>query len=522
MKKGFRNYKMSKLSKVWIVDFGSQYTQLIARRVREFSVYSEIVLPEITVDEIKSNDVSALILSGGPSSVNDNDAPRITEEIYNLNIPILGICYGVQYTIKSFGGKIHSSDGREYGRSKIHYKKKHQLFNNIEEYTTVWMSHGDHIDKIPAAFETIALSENNVPAALAHKEKAIYGLQFHPEVVHTEKGKAVLSNFLFEICQLEKNWTAEHFIQEETRKLKTEIGNDKVLMGLSGGVDSTVMAVLINNAIGDQCTPVFIDNGLLRLKEQEKVIKMLRDKMGLPVEMYDYSDQFLSALKAVTDPEKKRKIIGKEFIKAFEEITHKHKDYNYLAQGTLYPDVIESRSVKGKSQVIKSHHNVGGLPERMKMDLIEPFDSLFKDEVRNIGEKLEIPYDVLYRHPFPGPGLGVRILGEITKEKIELLQRADDIFIQELHNFDYYNKVWQAFAVFLPVRTVGVMGDQRTYENVVALRSVNSIDGMTADWSALPHELLSKAANRIVNEIRGINRVVYDITSKPPGTIEWE
>jgi len=513
---------MDNLSKVWIVDFGSQYTQLIARRVREFSVYSEIVLPSITADKIKENNISALILSGGPASVNDEDAPQISKKIYDLDIPILGICYGLQYTIQSFGGKVHSSDGREYGRSKIHYKRQHPLFKDIEENTTVWMSHGDHIDSIPEEFEIIALSENNVPAALTHKTKDICGLQFHPEVVHSAKGKEILSNFLFEIAKLEQNWTAEHFINEETRKLKEIIGNDKVLMGLSGGVDSTVMAVLINNAIGEQCTPVFIDNGLLRLNEQEKVIKMLRDDMGLPVEMHDYSQQFLTALKGVTDPEQKRKIIGKEFIKAFEEITKMHKDYKYLAQGTLYPDVIESRSVKGKSQVIKSHHNVGGLPERMKMKLIEPFNSLFKDEVRNIGAKLGIAKNIINRHPFPGPGLGVRILGEITPERIDLLQRADDIFIQELHNFDYYNKVWQAFAVFLPVRTVGVMGDQRTYENVVALRSVNSLDGMTADWSQLPHELLSKAANRIVNEIRGINRVVYDITSKPPGTIEWE
>ena len=513
---------MSKLSKVWIVDFGSQYTQLIARCVREFSVYSEIVLPSITINDIKNNNVSALILSGGPSSVNDLDAPQITTDIYKLDIPVLGICYGVQYTVKSFGGKIQSSDGREYGRSKIHYTKEHQLFRNIPENNTVWMSHGDHIESIPDVFEIVALSEKQVPAALVHKFLPIFGLQFHPEVVHSENGKEILDNFLFEICQLEKNWTAEQFIQEETRKIQELVGNDKVLMGVSGGVDSTVMAVLIHKAIGGQCRPVFIDNGLLRLNEQGKVIKMLRDDMELPLEMHDYSEIFLKALKGITEPEQKRKIIGKEFIKAFEQIVEQHKDYRFLAQGTLYPDVIESRSVKGKSHVIKSHHNVGGLPEHMKMKLIEPFDSLFKDEVRNIGAKLGIPKDVLYRHPFPGPGLGVRILGNITAEKIEILQKVDDIFIQELHNFDYYNKAWQAFAVFLPVNTVGVMGDQRTYENVIALRSVNSLDGMTADWTHLPHELLSKAANRIVNEVRGINRVVYDITSKPPGTIEWE
>jgi len=468
------------VTKIWIVDFGSQYTQLIARRVRELSVYSEIVLPSITPDEILKNNVSALILSGGPFSVNDENAPQIDKKIFDIDLPILGICYGVQLTMHYLGGKVESTNSREYGRSQIHYKKEHDLFLGIKQPNTVWMSHGDHIESIPENFEIIAVSENNVPAALSHKEKQIYGLQFHPEVVHSEKGKEILANYLFKICRLEKNWTPEHFIKEEISKIQKLVGNNKVLMGISGGVDSSVMGILINRAIGDQCTPIFIDNGLLRLNERDKVIKMLRDGMGLPVEMHDYSQQFLTALKG------------------------------------------ESRSVKGKSHVIKSHHNVGGLPERMKMKLIEPFDSLFKDEVRKIGKELGMPDEVIHRHPFPGPGLGVRIIGDITERKINLLQRADDIFIEELHNFNYYHKVWQAFAVFLPVKTVGVMGDQRTYENVIALRSVNSLDGMTADWSHLPPELLSKVANRIVNEVRGINRVVYDITSKPPGTIEWE
>lgn len=510
------------VTKIWIVDFGSQYTQLIARRVRELSVYSEIVLPSITPDEILKNNVSALILSGGPFSVNDENAPQIDKKIFDIDLPILGICYGVQLTMHYLGGKVESTNSREYGRSQIHYKKEHDLFLGIKQPNTVWMSHGDHIESIPENFEIIAVSENNVPAALSHKEKQIYGLQFHPEVVHSEKGKEILANYLFKICRLEKNWTPEHFIKEEISKIQKLVGNNKVLMGISGGVDSSVMGILINRAIGDQCTPIFIDNGLLRLNERDKVIKMLRDGMGLPVEMHDYSQQFLTALKGVSDPETKRKIIGREFINAFEKIAKQHSDFKFLAQGTLYPDVIESRSVKGKSHVIKSHHNVGGLPERMKMKLIEPFDSLFKDEVRKIGKELGMPDEVIHRHPFPGPGLGVRIIGDITERKINLLQRADDIFIEELHNFNYYHKVWQAFAVFLPVKTVGVMGDQRTYENVIALRSVNSLDGMTADWSHLPPELLSKVANRIVNEVRGINRVVYDITSKPPGTIEWE
>ncbi len=513
---------MSLLSKVWIIDFGSQYTQLIARRIREMAVFSEIVLPNVTAEDVKKNNVSAVILSGGPSSVYEDNAPVSDENIFELDIPILGICYGLQLISRYFGSRVHSENHREYGSSQVFLEKNHILFDGINLPIKAWMSHGDHVDSIPENFEVLAISENKAPAALAHNSRNIMGLQFHPEVQHTDRGKDILENFLFKIAKLEKNWTSHHFINEAINRIKQTVGRDKVLMALSGGVDSSVMAVLINKAIGDQCVPVFIDNGLLRKNEHNKVIDLLKNKMGLPVEKHDYSDDFLSALKGVTDPEQKRKIIGHEFIKAFEKISKMHPDFKYLAQGTLYPDVIESRSVSGPSHVIKSHHNVGGLPEKMKLKLIEPFDSLFKDEVRKIGKELEINDHVLKRHPFPGPGLGVRILGEITQERIRVLQDADDIFISELYSSGAYNDVWQAFVVLLPVKTVGVMGDQRTYEDVCAIRSVNSSDGMTADWSRLDFELLSRVSNRIVNEVRGINRVVYDITSKPPGTIEWE
>ena len=513
---------MDKIDKVWIIDFGSQYTQLIARRIRELSIYSEIVLPEVTVADIENNSVSAIILSGGPASVTESSAPNVDERIFELGIPILGICYGLQLIALHFNGKIHSGKKREYGKSKIYFEEEHKLFSGVKSGSQVWMSHGDHIDELPEGFKIISESENKAPAAIINDDKQIYGIQFHPEVEHTIDGMTVLDNFLTAIAGLEKKWTPQHFIDEKIKEIRQVVGDKKVLMALSGGVDSSVMAVLLDRALGDQCTAVFINNGLLRLNEDDKVVKQLQNKLEIPVEMHDYSDRFLKALKGITDPEKKRKIIGNVFIEVFEEITEDHKDFNFLAQGTLYPDVIESRSVRGESEVIKSHHNVGGLPERMKLDLIEPFNSLFKDEVRAIGRELGINKFILARHPFPGPGLGVRIPGEITPEKIDLLQKADDIFIKELRKSGEYDRVWQAFVVLIPVKTVGVMGDQRTYENAVALRAVNSSDGMTADWSRLPAELLARVSNRIVNEIHGINRVVYDITSKPPGTIEWE
>ena len=513
---------MKEIDKVWIVDFGSQYTQLIARRIRELSVYSEIVLPGIDREKVEENSVSAIILSGGPASVNKEDAPDIDQNIFDMDIPILGICYGFQLIAKNYGGEIDSGEKREYGNSKINFKTEHKLLKNVSEGSQVWMSHGDHIEELPDDFKVIAHSQNNAPAAIVKEDTKIAGLQFHPEVEHTVEGMNILENFLFDIAGLKAEWTSEHFVKQKIAEIKELVGDKRVLMGLSGGVDSSVMAVLMNEAIGDQGTAVFIDNGLLRLDEDKKVIQTLRERLNLTVEMYDYSDRFLSELEGVTDPEKKRKIIGNVFIEAFEEITARHQDFNFLAQGTLYPDVIESRNVQGDSDVIKSHHNVGGLPERMKLDLIEPFNSLFKDEVREIGQELGVDEFVINRHPFPGPGLAVRIPGEITREKLELLRKADDIFINELRKSNLYNSVWQAFAVLIPVKTVGVMGDSRTYEKAVALRAVNSSDGMTADWSKLPDQFLAQVSSRIVNEVKGINRVVYDITSKPPGTIEWE
>ncbi|MCD6205221.1 MAG: glutamine-hydrolyzing GMP synthase [Candidatus Marinimicrobia bacterium] len=512
---------MAVSGKVWIVDFGSQYTQLIARRVRELSVYSEMVLPDITAKDIEENDVAALILSGGPSSVYEDKAPNLDPKIFDLNLPVLGICYGLQLMSRHFGARVHSDNRREYGRSAIHIKKETTLLSDISDGTIVWMSHGDHVDTLPTDFEIVAASDNNAPAALVHRQKKLMGLQFHPEVVHTVEGTRFFENFLFKIAGLKRDWTAEHFVAQATAQIRETVGSAKVLMALSGGVDSSVMGVLMYRAIGKQCVPVFINNGLLRKNEQFEVVQKLR-KMGLPIRMYNCSAQFLGALKGVKNPERKRKIIGYQFIKAFERIAKSYPDISFLAQGTLYPDVIESRSVNGPSQIIKSHHNVGGLPKRMKLDLIEPFNSLFKDEVRNIGRELGMPEDILERHPFPGPGLAVRIIGEITSYRLAVLRKADEIFIDELKKSGEYYRVWQAFAVLIPVKTVGVMGDQRTYEHVIALRSVNSSDGMTADWSPIPNEVLSRIASRIVNEVRGINRVVYDITSKPPGTIEWE
>ncbi|HDP68928.1 MAG TPA: glutamine-hydrolyzing GMP synthase [Candidatus Marinimicrobia bacterium] len=508
--------------RVWIVDFGSQYTQLIARRIREMSVYSEIVLPgEVNPDTLAANRVTALILSGGPSSVYEAEAPDIDREIFKQGIPILGICYGLQLMSKHFGARVHTDNRREYGRSQIYFRQKSPLFEKVAEGTTVWMSHGDHVDSIPEGFDVIALSENNAPAALEHQEQPLFGLQFHPEVKHTTEGEHILANFIFKIARIKPDWTAGHFIEQTTEQIRHQVGDGKVLMALSGGVDSSVMGMLIFRAIGNQCVPVFINNGVQRKNEPFEVIRKLK-KMGLPVRKYNYSSQFLRALKGVKAPERKRKIIGHQFIRAFERIAAQYPDLSYLAQGTLYPDVIESRSVNGPSQVIKSHHNVGGLPKRMNLVLIEPFSYLFKDEVRKIGRELGLPEEILNRHPFPGPGLAVRIIGEVTAYRLAILRKADDIFINELLKSDEYNRVWQAFAVLVPVKTVGVMGDQRTYENVIALRAVNSSDGMTADWSPLPHPVLTRVANRIVNEVRGVNRVVYDITSKPPGTIEWE
>jgi len=509
-------------SKVWVVDFGSQYTQLIARRVRECAVYSEIVSPSVTAGDIRREKVQALILSGGPASVYEASAPKLDNAIFNLNLPILGICYGLQVIAEHFGARVHSDNHREYGRNAVRILASHPVFQEVGTTTQVWMSHGDHVDTLPDGFRILAESESGAPAALVHAEKPIIGLQFHPEVAHTSEGSRMLSNFLFAIARLSPDWTAAHFIENSIAEIRQRVGQERVLLALSGGVDSSVMGILVNRAIGKQCLPVFINNGLLRQNEQFQVVQQLRDQMRLPIRSFNYAKRFLTALRGVTHPERKRKIIGREFIRAFEEIAQCYHEVKILAQGTLYPDVIESRAVYGPSQVIKSHHNVGGLPRRMRFQLLEPFNHLFKDEVRRIGCELQIPPEILNRHPFPGPGLAVRIIGEITPYRLKLLRQADAIFIEHLHQSGYYAKVWQAFAVLVPVKTVGVMGDQRTYEHLLVLRSVNSSDGMTADWSRLPDDLLGQIANRIVNQVRGINRVVYDITSKPPATIEWE
>jgi len=511
-----------KINKVWIIDFGSQYTQLIARRVRECNIFSEIVEPKVTANEIKANGVSALIFSGGPSSVYEVESPDIDPEVFNLRLPMLGICYGLQIIAKHFGAKVHSDIKREYGRSLLRVVRKSPLFEGIDKEFIVWMSHGDHVDTLPEDFEIIAVTEYNVPAVLSHKTEPIIGVQFHPEVIHTAYGKEIIRNFLIRIAKLKQDFTPKYIIDQIKSEVKERVGGEKVLVAVSGGVDSSVMSVILYQTLRKQCIPVFIDNGLLRADEQIEVVKRLKKDLGIPIESYNYSHNFLKALKGVTDPERKRKIIGRTFIGAFEEIVKKYKGVRFLAQGTLYPDVIESRSVKGPSQTIKSHHNVGGLPKRLKFKLIEPFKFLFKDEVRKIGEELNIPKEILYRHPFPGPGLAVRIIGEVTKYRLSLLRKADKIFIDELKSSGEYYKIWQAFAVLLPVKTVGVMGDKRTYENVIALRAVTSMDGMTADWAKIPYNIMDSIATKIVNKIKGVNRVVYDITTKPPGTIEWE
>lgn len=506
---------------ILILDFGSQYTQLIARRIRELGVFSEIERFDYPIEKIVQSKPKGIILSGGPSSVYEENSPQVDKKLFELGIPVLGICYGLQLIAHKLGGEVDRFAKREYGKAVLKVVKDDDLFQGLDSNSVVWMSHGDALVKAPPDFEIIGVTENSPICAIRNKEKKIYGVQFHPEVVHTEKGLEILKNFVYKICGCSGGWNANFMVENLITELKETVGDKKVICAVSGGVDSTVLALLLNKAIGENLIAIYVDNGLMRKGESEKVVKMYK-KLGININYVDAGEIFLKRLKGVTEPEEKRKIIGRTFIEVFEEEAKKFKDVEYLAQGTLYPDVIESTFHRGPSSKIKTHHNVGGLPERMNFKLIEPFRELFKDEVRQIGRALGLDDEILNRHPFPGPGLAVRIIGEVTSEKLEILREADEIFIEEIKKAGLYKKVWQAFAVLLPVKSVGVMGDERSYENVIALRAVISVDGMTADWARLPYELLEKVSARIVNEVKGVNRVVYDITTKPPATIEWE
>ncbi|MEM1271226.1 MAG: glutamine-hydrolyzing GMP synthase [Bacteroidota bacterium] len=521
------------MERIIILDYGSQYTQLIARRVREAGVYSEIHPCTLPAAEVAAFEPTGLILSGGPNSVYDDDAPQMDAGLLDLiradgsQVPILGICYGLQAMAKLLGGTVEASARREFGRAHVNIDETADLFDAVPEGSYVWMSHGDHITALPEGFRIIAHTANAPVAAVKADGAPLYGVQFHPEVVHTAHGRQIIENFVYRICGCAGTWSPASFVEEKKRQLREQIGDEPVILGLSGGVDSSVAAVLLHQAIGDQLTCIFINNGLLREGEWEQVQTTFRDHFHIRLKAIDASDRFLDELAGVTDPEQKRKIIGRVFIEVFDEATDEieadiGRPVPFLGQGTLYPDVIESVSFKGPSVTIKSHHNVGGLPEDMKLELVEPFRELFKDEVREVGRVLSVPQSIIGRHPFPGPGLAIRVLGDITREKLDLLRKVDTIFIEELRTTGHYDEVWQAFAVLLPVKAVGVMGDGRTYENVTALRAVTSVDGMTADWAHLPYEFLGRVSNRIINEVRGINRVVYDISSKPPGTIEWE
>jgi GMP synthase (glutamine-hydrolysing) len=507
-----------------ILDFGSQYTQLIARRVRELNVYSEIHPFNLPLERIRAMQPAGIILSGGPSSVYDQGAPRITAELFGLGVPILGICYGVQLTSLLLGGKVVSATHREYGRATVRLEQPSELFHGFAtgEDIAVWMSHGDRVEALPEGFACVGTSPNCPFATVEAPARKFWGVQFHPEVAHTPRGMEILGNFLFRICQCQPTWTMANFVDEAVATVKRPAGGGRVICGLSGGVDSSVAASLVHRAVGDRLTCIFVDNGLLRAREAVQVEALFRDTFKMNLVVVDAAERFLAKLAGVDDPEKKRKIIGREFIEVFEEEARRLGGADFLVQGTLYPDVIESVSHKGPSATIKSHHNVGGLPEKMQLKLIEPLRELFKDEVRALGAELGLPHDMLWRQPFPGPGLAVRVLGPVTQTACDTLRAADVIIDEEIRAAGLYESIWQSFGVLLPVRTVGVMGDERTYANVLALRAVHSRDGMTADWVPLPHDLLATISSRIVNEVRGINRVVYDISSKPPATIEWE
>ena len=505
-----------------ILDFGSQYTQLIARRIREEQVFCRIVRSDITAAEVKASGARALILSGGPNSTFEANAPQLDPAIFELGLPILGICYGLQLIARHYDGHVVPGVTREYGPMGVQFPQESDLFLGVSQGSQVWMSHGDHVEALPRDFNIIARSTGNLIAGIAHDSLPIFGVQFHPEVNHTVQGQTILSNFLFRVAAFSRDWTSSSFVEDAINKIRATVGGKKVLLGLSGGVDSSVLAFLMHEAIGDNCIPIFINNGLLRHSETEEV-KNLFEASHIKIYQHDYSQAFLSELAGVKEPEQKRKIIGRVFIESFEAVAKAYTELDFLAQGTLYPDVIESGAgVGGHAVTIKSHHNVGGLPEKMSLKVLEPFKELFKDEVRAVGRILNVPAKIISRHPFPGPGLAVRCLGEVTPDRLEVLRAADKIFIETLYETGWYDKIWQAFTVLLPLQTVGVMGDKRTYENVLAIRSVHSLDGMTADWVRIPYEILADVSSKIVNSVKGVNRVVYDITSKPPGTIEWE
>ena len=534
-----------KHSKIVILDFGSQYTQVIARRIRELQVYSEVVSFDLPAAEIKNLHPNGIILSGGPASVYDKGAPQIDPEIFSLGIPVLGICYGLMQMAHHLGGQVVFTGRREYGAGMLHITNGSELFDGLGNQLDVWNSHGDEVTALPKGFLAAGRTESSDFAAVEDRQRKLYGLQFHPEVAHTPRGKEILQNFVYHICHCAMDWTMGSFIEEACERVRGQVGDEKVVLGLSGGVDSSVTAALLHKAIGDQLTCIFVNNGLLRAREEEIVQRVFGENFHVRLKYVDATERFLTALKGVTDPEQKRKVIGNEFIAVFQHATEEllaqdrqnnarklaaaspsgggHGHYKFLAQGTLYPDVIESVSIGGNpAAVIKSHHNVGGLPEKMHFELVEPVRQLFKDEVRQVGLQLGLPKEIVYRQPFPGPGLAVRILGEVTPERLSILREADTIVQSEMKASDWYYRVWQSFAVLLPVRSVGVMGDQRTYDNTIVLRIVESQDGMTADWVRLPYELLARISSRISNEVKGVNRVCFDISSKPPSTIEWE
>jgi len=512
-----------------ILDFGSQYSELIARRIRETQVYSEVLSYRTTIEQLRQLNPKGVILSGGPNSVYDPNAPKSDPELWTLGIPILGVCYGMQLLVQQLGGEVERSERGEYGKASLQIDDPTDLLTNVDDGSTMWMSHGDSVTQLPEGFDILAHTENTPCAAIADHQRKLYGVQFHPEVVHSIGGQALIQNFVYHICECRPTWTTAAFVDNSVRELRAKIGDRRVLLALSGGVDSSTLAFLLHRAIGDQLTCMFIDQGFMRKNEPERLVKLFHEQFHIPVDYVNARDRFLSAIHGVTDPEEKRKRIGHEFIRVFEEESKRLGPFDYLAQGTLYPDVIESADTNVDPQTgervavkIKSHHNVGGLPKDLRFKLVEPLRKLFKDEVRKVGRSIGLPEEIVQRHPFPGPGLAIRILGEVTEERLEILRDADFIVRQEINRSGFYSELWQAFAVLLPIRSVGVMGDQRTYAYPIVLRLVTSEDGMTADWARVPYDLLEIISTRIVNEVKGVNRVVYDITSKPPGTIEWE